>query len=80
MKPLSNKLNVMLLIIAIVLLAYFLIDFATILSGAAIISCPIYTLYITIGTVVLVIVSLAVLILLNIRWGSSNVNARRFEV
>ena len=64
MKPLSNKVNITLLIIAIGLLAYFLIDLATILSGIAIINGPIYPLYLTIGFLVFVIVSLVVLIIL----------------
>lgn len=63
MKPLSNKFNVLLLVIAIGLLLYFLIDLATILSGAAIISGPIYPLYLSIGILVFIIISLVVLII-----------------
>jgi membrane protein implicated in regulation of membrane protease activity len=63
MKPFPNKVNIRLLIIAIGSLAYFLIALYTFLSGAAIISGPIYPLYITIGILTLVIVSLVVLII-----------------
>lgn len=63
MKPFSNKFNVLLLIIAIGLLVYFLIDLATILSGVAIISGPIYPLYLSIGILVFIIISLVVLII-----------------
>jgi membrane protein implicated in regulation of membrane protease activity len=63
MRPFSNKFNVLLLIIAIGLLVYFLIDLATILSGVAIISGPIYPLYLSIGILVFIIISLVVLIL-----------------
>ena len=63
MKPFSNKFSVLLLIIAIGLLVYFLIDLATILSGVAIISGPIYPLYLTNGIIVLVIISLVALII-----------------
>ena len=64
MKPLSNKFNVLLLVIAIGLLLYFLIDLATILSGVAIITGPIYPLYLTIGFLVFIIASLVLLIVL----------------
>ena len=63
MKPFPNKVNIRLLIIAIGSLAYFLIALYTFLSGAAIISGAIYPLYITIGILTLVIVSLVVLII-----------------
>ena len=49
MKPFSNKVNIPLLIIAVGLLRYFLIDLATILNGIAVISSPVYPLYISIG-------------------------------
>jgi hypothetical protein len=64
MKPFSNKFNVTLLIIAIGLIAYFLIDLVTVLSGIAVISGPIYPLYITVGILILIIVSLAISIIL----------------
>lgn len=70
MKPLSNKFNVLLLIVAIGLLVYFLIDLATILSGVAIITGPIYPLYLTIGFFVFVIVSLVILIIMRVKWES----------
>jgi hypothetical protein len=78
MKPLSNKFNVTLLIIAIGLLAYFLVDLATILSGVAIISGPIYPLYITIGILAFLIVSLVILIILRAKWESNKVKAGGF--
>ena len=78
MKPFSNKFNVTLLIIAIGLLAYFLIDLATILSGVAIISGPIFPLYITIGILAFLIVSLVILIILRAKWESNKVKAGRF--
>ena len=78
MKQISNRVNVTLLIIAIGLLAYFLIDLATILSGVAIVSGTIYPLYITIGFLVFLVVSLAILIILKAHWETNKVNARRF--
>lgn len=55
MKALSNKINIPLLIGAVGLLVYFLIDLATILSGRAVLVGPIYPLYISIGVSVLTI-------------------------
>ncbi len=78
MKPVSNKVNIPILIVAAGLLAYFLIDLATALSGVAVISGPIYPLYITIGILVFLIVSLAILIILRAKWESKIVNAGRF--
>ena len=78
MKPFSNKFNVTLLIIAIGLLAYFLIDLAIILSGVAIISGPIYPLYITIGILVFLVISLVILIIMRAKWESNKVKAGEF--
>ena len=78
MKPLSNKFNVLLLVVAIGLLVYFLIDLATILSGVAIIIGPIYPLYLTIGFLVFIIASLVILIILRAKWESNKVRAEGF--
>ena len=78
MKQISNRVNVTLLIIAIGLLAYFLIDLATILSGVAVISGPVYPLYITIGFLAFLIVSLIILIILRAKWETNKVNAGGF--
>ena len=78
MKPLSNKFNVLLLVVAIGLLVYFLIDLATILSGVAIIIGPIYPLYLTIGFLVFIIVSLVILILLRTKRENNKVRAGGF--
>ena len=78
MKPFSNKFNVLLLIIAIGLLVYFLIDLATILSGVAIISGPIYPLYISIGISALTVLSFVTSIRARIKWESNKVKAGRF--
>ncbi|MCL4479944.1 MAG: hypothetical protein M1113_00435 [Candidatus Thermoplasmatota archaeon] len=66
MKPFSfsNKVNNTLLFVPAGLLAYFLMELTTILNGAAIISGPIYPLYITVGILILIIVSLAISIIL----------------
>lgn len=58
MKPCLNKINIPLLIIAVGLLAYFLFDLASILSGVAIISVPMYLLYTYIGILALLVLSL----------------------
>ena len=63
MNRLSNKFNVVLLIVTMGLLVYFLIDLATILSGVAIITGTIYPLYLTIGFLVFVILALVFLII-----------------
>ena len=76
MKPFSNKFNVTLLIITIALLAYFLVDLATVLSGIAVISGPIYPLYITIGFLAFLIVSLVILIILRVKLDTNKANAR----
>ena len=78
MKPLSNKFNVLLLVVAIGLLVYFLIDLATILSGVAIIIGPIYPLYLTIGFLVFIVASLVILIILRAKWESNKVRAEGF--
>lgn len=78
MKPPSNKFNVILLIVAIGLLVYFLIDLATILSGVAIITGPIYPLYLTIGFLVFIIVSLVILIVLRTKWETNRTNMRGY--
>ena len=78
MKPFSNKFNVTLLIIAIGLLAYFLIDLVTVLSGIAVISGPIYPLYISIGISALTVLSFVTLIRARVKWEINKVNARRF--
>ena len=76
MKPLSNKFNVLLLVVAIGLLVYFLIDLATILSGVAIIIGPIYPLYLTIGFLVFIIASLVILIVLRAKSEIKMVNVK----
>jgi hypothetical protein len=78
MNPISNKVNIPILIVAAGLLAYFHIDLATVLIGGAVISGPIYPLYITIGILVFLIVSIAILIILRAKWESNKVNTGRF--
>lgn len=78
MKPVSNKVNVPLLIGAVGLLAYFLIDLAAITSGIAIVSGPVYPLYLSIGFLILIVLGLAFSIKARIEWESNKVNERRF--
>ncbi len=78
MKSISNKVTIPLLIIAIGLLAYFLFDLATILSGIAIISGPIYPLYIYIGISALTVLSFVTSIRARIKWESKKLIAGRF--
>ena len=78
MKSLSNRVSVLLLIIAIGLLVYFLIALSTILSGVAIISGPIHPPYLSIEILVFVIISLVVLIIWRTKWESKKVNPGDF--
>ena len=68
MKPFSNTVNIPLLIIAIGVLAYFLIDLETIVRGIAVITGPIYPLYISIGVSILTIMLIISSILARIKW------------
>ncbi len=68
MKPFSNTVNIPLLIIATGVLAYFLIDLETIVRGIAVITGPIYPLYISIGVSVLTIMLIISSILARIKW------------
>ena len=78
MKPFSNKVNIPLLIIAVGLLGYFLVDLATILSGIAVISGPVYPLYISIGVSALGVMSFVSSTMAMIKWERNKVNAGRF--
>lgn len=78
MKPFSNKVNVLLLIITIGLLLYILTYLATILSRVAVMSGPIYPLYITIRFLASLIVSLVVLLILRAKLESNKLIAGYF--
>lgn len=68
MKPLSNKINILFLITALVILVYFLIDLDTVVNGIAVICGPIYPLYISIDVTVLAIILIVSSILVRIKW------------
>lgn len=78
MKPFSNKVTVPLLIIAIGVSVYFLIDLVAILTGIVVLSGPIYPLYISLGISVLTVFAFASSIRARIKWERNKVNARRF--
>lgn len=67
MKPFSNKVTVTLLVAVLGLFAYFLVVLYTVISGATFISDLIYPLYMTIEILILVIASIAILIVLELR-------------
>ena len=77
MKPFSNRVNIPLLIVAIGLLAYFLIDLATVLSGITVISVLIYPLYISIGISTLTVLSFITSIRARIKWEINKQNPSR---
>ncbi len=81
MKPFSfsNKVNNTLLIIPVGFLAYFLMDFTTILNGVTFILVPIYLLYISIGILALLVLSLFTSIKAGIRWGGNKITAGGFD-
>jgi len=66
--PLSNKINIPLLIIATAFLIYYLIALITILSGEAFLVGPIYPLYISTGVIVLCIIGIFASIRARYRW------------
>jgi hypothetical protein len=78
MKPLSNKVTIPILIAAVELLCYFLFDLAVIAGGIAIISGPVYPLYLSIGFSILLVLGLVFSIKARIEWESKKVNAGRF--
>ena len=78
MKPFSKRDNILLLIIAVGLLGYFLVDLATIQSGIAVISGPVYPLYISIGVSALGVMSFVFSTRARIKWARNKVNAGRF--
>ena len=74
MKPLSNKITVPLLIIAIGFLVYYLIALITILTGIAQLVGSIYTLYISIFFIFLLVLGLVFSIRSRVSWEGKHIN------
>ncbi len=74
MKPLSNKITVPLLIIAIGFLVYYLIALITILTGIAQLVGSIYTLYISTFIIFLLVLGLVFSIRSRVSWEGKHIN------
>lgn len=74
MKPLSNKITVPLLIIAIGFLVYYLIALITILTGIAQLVGSIYTLYISTFIIFLLVLGLVFSIRSRVSWKGKHIN------
>jgi len=68
MRPISNKINIPLLIIAVGLLGYFLIALYSTLVGTAVLVGPIYPIYISIGVACLAVLGFTFLIRARNKW------------
>ena len=71
MKPLSNKVNLALLILGLGLLGYFLIALLTVSIGMLQLVGSIYLLYISIIILVLTVIGIAFSIWVGIKWSLS---------